>query len=156
MFAYTTPEKAGVRSEGIIRFLDDMKAKRLHMHAMMILRHGEVIAEASFAPWSGDNLHMLFSLSKSFTSTAVGFAVQDGLLRVTDRLVDFFPDLLPAQPCENMQKMTLKHLLTMNTGHGEEPRWSGENWEKVFLRSYVEYEPGTHFLYNTFATYMLA
>ena len=156
MFAYTTPEKAGVRSEGIIRFLDDMKAKRLHMHAMMILRHGEVIAEASFAPWSGDNLHMLFSLSKSFTSTAVGFAVQDGLLRVTDRLVDFFPDLLPAQPCENMQKMTLKHLLTMNTGHGEEPRWSGENWEKVFLRSYVEYEPGAHFLYNTFATYMLA
>ena len=156
MFDHITPESAGVRGEGIVRFLDDMKAKRLHMHDLMILRHERVIAEASFAPWSKDNLHMLFSLSKSFTSTAVGFAVQDGLLRVEDRLIDFFPELLPAEPCENMKKMTLKHLLTMNTGHGEEPRWSGDCWEKVFLRSYVEYEPGTHFLYNTFATYMLA
>ena len=98
MFTAVSPEEAGVRSEGIIRFLDDMKARHLHMHAMMILRHGKVIAEASFAPWSKDNLHMLFSLSKSFTSTAVGFAVQDGLLRVEDRLIDFFPELLPSSP----------------------------------------------------------
>ena len=153
MFKTASPEQTGVKSEGIVRFLDDMKAKRLHMHSVMILRHGLLIAEASFAPWSGERLHMLFSLSKSFTSTAVGFAAQDGLLRVTDRLIDFFPEHLPAAPCENMKKMTLKHLLTMNTGHGEEPRWSGDNWEKVFLRSYVEFEPGTHFLYNTFATY---
>ena len=156
MFQSAAPEKMGVRSEGIVRFLDEMKEKRLHMHDMMILRRGTLIAEASFAPWSGDNLHMLFSLSKSFTSTAVGFAVQDGLLRVTDRLVDFFPELLPAEPCENMKKMTIKHMLTMNTGHGEEPHRSGDSWERAFLRSYVEFEPGTHFMYNTFATYMLA
>ena len=156
MFEHITPESAGVRGEGIVRFLDDMKAKRLHMHAMMILRHGKVIAEASFAPWSKDNPHMLFSLSKSFTSTAVGFAVQDGLLSVDDRLIDFFPDLLPAAPCENMGKMTIKNMLSMNTGHGEEPAREGKNWEKTFLRTYVEFEPGTHFLYNTYATYMLA
>ena len=156
MFKTASPEQTGVRSEGIVRFLDDMKEKRLHMHSVMILRHGQLIAQTSFAPWSGDRLHMLFSLSKSFTSTAVGFAVQDGLLRVTDRLADFFPELLPAEPCENMKKMTIKHMLSMNTGHGEEPRHIGDNWEKTFLRSYVEYEPGTHFLYNTFATYMLA
>ena len=156
MFAITSPESAGVRSEGILRFFDDMEEKRLHMHAVMILRHGRVIAEASYAPWSKDKLHMLFSLSKSFTSTAVGFAVQDGLLRVSDRLVDFFPEYLQAEPCENMRKMTIKHMLTMNTGHGEEPMRMGDCWEKTFLRTYVEFEPGTHFLYNTFATYMLA
>ena len=156
MFAIISPESAGVRSEGILRFFDDMEEKRLHMHAVMILRHGRVIAEASYAPWSKDKLHMLFSLSKSFTSTAVGFAVQDGLLRVSDRLVDFFPEYLPAEPCENMRKMTIKHMLTMNTGHGEEPMRMGDCWEKTFLRTYVEFEPGTHFLYNTFATYMLA
>ena len=139
MFEHITPESAGVRGEGIVRFLDDMKAKRLHMHAMMILRHGKVIAEASFAPWSKDNLHMLFSLSKSFTSTAVGFAVQDGLLSVDDRLIDFFPDLLPAAPCENMGKMTIKNMLSMNTGHGEEPRHEGKNWEKTILRTYLEF-----------------
>ena len=156
MFIHTTPEEQGVSSNGILRFLEEMKEKHLHMHAMMILRHGKVIYEASFAPWSQDNLHMLFSLSKSFTSTAVGFAVQDGLLSLTDKLVDFFPEHLPAGPCENMQKITVKHLLTMNTGHGVEPEDHGECWEKGFLRSYVEFEPGTHFLYNTFGTYMLS
>ncbi len=156
MLIRTTPEEAGVRGEGIRLFLDDMKEKRLHMHAVMILRHGKVLYEASFAPWSAQKLHMLFSLSKSFTSTAVGFAVQDGLLSVTDKLVDFFPEHLPAAPCENMKKITVKHLLTMNTGHHTEPRHMSECWEADFLRSYVEHEPGTHFMYNTFGTYMLS
>lgn len=155
-FPRSTPEALGVDSRGIIRFLDEMKEKRLHLHAMMILRHGTVIAEGSFPPWSGENLHMLFSLSKSFTSTAVGFAVQDGLLRLTDRLVDFFPEHLPCAPCANMQKVTVKHLLTMNTGHEFEPDHTEDCWEKEFLRSYLPFEPGTHFLYNTFGTYMLS
>ena len=156
MLNHCAPEEAGVRSEGIMDFLDDMKQKHLHLHGLMILRHGQVIAHASFAPWRSGDLHMLFSLSKSFTSTAVGFAVQDGLLRLTDKLVDFFPEHLPCKPCENMQKITVKHLLTMNTGHGQEPWHQSDCWEKDFLRSYVEFEPGTHFLYNTFGTYMLA
>jgi len=156
MFEHIAPEEAGVRSEGIVRFLDSMKEKHLHLHDMIILRRGRVIAEASFAPWSKDRLHMLFSLSKSFTSTAVGFAVQDGLLKVTDRLTSFFPELLPAPRCENMQKITIRHMLSINTGHAVEPVHRTDCWEAEFLRSYVEYEPGTHFLYNTFATYMLA
>ena len=156
MLIRITPEEAGVRAGGILRFLDEMKEKHLHMHAVMMLRHGKVFYEASFAPWNQNNLHMLFSLSKSFTSTAVGFAVQDGLLSLTDKLADFFPEHLPAGPCENMRKITVKHLLTMNTGHQTEPWLRTDCWEKEFLRSYVEHEPGTHFLYNTFGTYMLS
>lgn len=156
MFPVTAPSSVGVQSEGIIRFLDDMREQHLHLHKLLILRHGKKIAETAYAPWSNDKPHMLFSLSKSFTSTAVGFAVQDGLLSLTDRLVDFFPEYLPAEPCENMKKITVKHLLTMNTGHRVEPSLRGDNWEKNFLQSYVEFEPGTHFLYNTAGTYMLA
>ena len=156
MFPISTPSSVGVRSAGIIRFLDEMKEKRLHLHKLMILRHGQLIAKTSFAPWTNDKPHMLFSLTKSFTSTAVGFAVQDGLLRVTDHLVDFFPEYLPSEPCGNMKKITVKHLLTMNTGHRNEPPMRGENWERGFMQSYVEFEPGTHFMYNTCGTYMLA
>ena len=156
MFEYCSPEDVNVSSAGIVRFLDEMKQKRLHMHAMMILRHGKVLFESSFEPWSKDNRHMLFSLSKSFTSTAVGFAVQDGLLKTTDRLVDFFPELLTNAPCENMRKVTVKNLLTMNTGHKVEPRHLTDEWEKEFVRSYVDFEPGTHFMYNTYGTFMLS
>ena len=156
MFEYSSPEQVGVGSGGIARFLEDMKRKHLHMHAMMILRHGKVVFEGSFPPWSKDNKHMLFSLSKSFTSTAVGFAVQDGLLKTSDRLIDFFPEKFTGAPCEYMQKITVKHLLTMNTGHKEEPQRDGDDWEAAFLRSYIEYEPGTHFMYNTYGTFMLS
>ena len=156
MFEECRPEDVNVDSQGIIRFLDDMKEKQLHMHKMMILRHGKVLMKSSFAPWSTDDLHMLFSLTKSFTSTAVGFAVQDGLLKTEDRLIDFFPDLLTNEPCENMQKITVKHLLTMNTGHDAEPEYKGDNWERIFMHSYITHEPGTHFMYNTAGTYMLS
>ncbi|MBQ9409097.1 MAG: serine hydrolase [Clostridia bacterium] len=156
MFETCSPEAMNVDSAGIVRFLDEMKEKHLHMHAMMILRRGKVIFETSFAPWSKDKKHMLFSLSKSFTSTAVGFAVQDGLLKTADRLVDFFPELLTNKPCENMQKITVKNLLTMNTGHKAEPARMGNEWEKDFVRSYIEFEPGTHFMYNTYGTFMLS
>ena len=156
MWKTCAPEEAGVRSEGILAFVREMEEKHLHLHALMMLRHGQVIARADFAPYSQEHLHMLFSLSKSFTSTAVGFAVQDGLLTVEDHLVDFFPELLPAAPCENMQKIRIRHLLTMNTGHTVEPSHPSDCWERDFLHSYVPCEPGTHFLYNTAGTYMLA
>ena len=137
MFEQCRPEDVGVDSRGLIQFLDDMKAKRLHMHKMMVLRHGKVLMKTSFAPWSTDDLHILYSLSKSFTSTAVGFAVQDGLLKTEDRLIDFFPELLTCEPCDNMRKVTVRHLLTMNTGHDEEPRLDGDSWERIFVRSYI-------------------
>ena len=156
MFPTATPSSVGIQGEGIVRFLDDMQERHLHLHKLMILRHGQLIAETSYAPWTNDKPHMLFSLTKSFTSTAVGFAVQDGLLKVTDHLVDFFPEYLPAEPCENMKKITVKHLLTMNSGHLNEPPMRGENWERGFMQSYVQFEPGTHFMYNTCGTYMLA
>ena len=156
MWKTCAPEEVGVRSEGVLAFLREMREKRLHLHALMMLRHGQVFARADFAPYSQAQTHMLFSLSKSFTSTAVGFAVQDGLLKLDDYVADFFPELLPAAPCAKMQRMQIRHLLTMNTGHLTEPRRVSDRWERDFLHSYVPCEPGTHFLYNTSATYMLA
>ena len=156
MFEKCRPEDVNVDSRGIIEFLDDCKEKKLHLHKLMILRHGKTIVRSEFAPWSTDDLHMLFSLTKSFTSTAVGFAVQDGLLKVEDRVVDIFPEIFTNEPCENMRKLTVKHLLTMNTGHEEEPEYKGDDWESIFLRSYIPCEPGTHFMYNTAGSYILS
>ncbi|MGI6200704.1 MAG: serine hydrolase domain-containing protein, partial [Christensenellales bacterium] len=100
--------------------------------------------------------HQLYSLSKSFTSTAVGFAVGEGLLNLDDRVVGFFPEKLPAAPCANMLRMRVRDLLGMCTGHEVEPSLSGEDWVYNFLTSYVPLEPGSKFLYNTAATYMLS
>ena len=165
-FARCTPEELGVSSKGITAFIEAFENKTkgrdlMEMHGFMLLRHGKVAAEAWWKPYSPDYRHMLYSLSKSFTSTAVGFAVSEGLISTEDKVISYFTEELPAEISKNLEAMTIKHLLTMSTGHSEdtlEPMWeqSEGNWAKAFLEMPVEYEPGTHFLYNSGATYMLS
>src|SRR5262249_12549268 len=125
------------------------------LHSFMLVRHGQVVAECWWSPYSADSPHSLFSLSKSFTSTAVGLAVAEGKLSVDDPVLKFFPDEAAAEPTANLKAMRISDLLRMNTGHQTEPpRKPDEPWAKTFLKHAVPFKPGTHFLYNTSATYM--
>lgn len=150
-----TPESQGVSSAAIAKFLRAADEKVNSMHSVMILRHGKVIAEAWWAPEDATKPHVLWSLSKSFTSTAVGLAVEEGKLSIEDRVVGFFPDDLPAEPSENLRKMQVKDLLTMSTGHADEPNVrQSQDWIKSFLAHPLPHPPGTFFRYNTPATFM--
>src|SRR5690349_22873023 len=91
----STPESQGVSSQAIIDFLDSAVRNRNEFHSFMFVRHGKVIAEGWWSPYQPELKHTLYSLSKSFTATAVGFAVQQNKLKVTDRVVSFFPELVP-------------------------------------------------------------
>lgn len=152
---------SGISAGTLNRLLDQIGEQRIGLHSLVVRRHGQTVARMSWAPYQPDEPHMLFSLSKSFASTAIGFAVQEGLLSLEDKLVDFYPEYLPTEPCGYMQEMTIKHLLTMNTGHDVEPPMFDPNkpdmsLEERFVQSYIPHKPGTHFLYNTAATYMLS
>src|SRR5262249_59385706 len=106
-------------------------------------------------PDSADKPHVLRSLSKSFTSTAVGLAVEEGKLSIDDEVLKFFPDMAPKEPSRNLKAMRVRDLLTMSTGHQTEPKFAKDvPWVKTFLEHPVPFKPGTHFLYNTPATYM--
>lgn len=149
------PHAAGVDAAAVLRFVQAVEEQELGLHSFMIMRHNKVAAEGWWAPYKPEYNHMLFSLSKSFTSTAIGFAVQEGLLSLDDFVTGFFEDKLPAPPCQNMGKMRLRHLLGMCTGHIQEPDiTSTQDWVETFLTSYVPLEPGSKFMYNTAATYM--
>lgn len=150
------PGALGIRPEAIAAFVDEVNAKVGGLHSMMLLRHGKVVAEAWWAPYQPGEPHVLYSLSKSFTSTAIGLCVAEGRLTVEDKVVSFFPDKLPATVSENLAAMRVKDLLTMSTGHEKEPPREGADWVKAFLAVPVERKPGTHFLYNTSATHVLA
>ena len=155
----STPEAQGVSSKAILTFLDEVEREVPEFHSLMVLRNGAVIAEGWWAPYGPKRVHMLYSLSKSFTSTAVGIAVDEGRLSVEDKVLGFFPDEAPARPDANLKRMRVKHLLSMATGHDTDPTWtvfSQHNWVQSFLSLPVEHEPGTHFVYNTAATYMLS
>ena len=90
------------------------------------------------------------------TATAIGFAEQEGILSLDEKIVDIFPDLLPENPSENLKKITLHHLLIMGCGHETEIMDNSENWISTFLHHPVLHEPGTFYKYNTAGTNMLA
>lgn len=158
----SAPQAQGVSSAAIQGFLDAAERDVHHLHSVMLLRHGHVIAEGWWDPYGPRYPHMLFSLSKSFTSTAIGMLTAEGKLSVDDPVLGFFPDEAPAAPSGRLRAMRVRHLLSMSTGHAEEPlRGSGGrqgvvNWARAFLEHPIEHEPGAHFLYNSAATYMLS
>lgn len=157
----SAPEDQGVASTAIRAFVDAAERDIRDLHSFMLVRHGHVVAEGWWAPYQRQMPHVLFSLSKSFTSTAIGLAVREGLLGLDDRVVDFFADDLPAEVSPNLAAMQVRHLLAMSTGHVVDTmpalhqRKDG-NWARAFFSVPVERAPGTHFLYNTGASYMLS
>jgi CubicO group peptidase (beta-lactamase class C family) len=157
----STPEAQGIASSAVLAFLDEAEQKIDALHSVMIVRHGSVVAEGWWAPYAAAEPHMMYSLSKSFTSTAVGLAIAEGKLRVDDPVLGFFPDLAPAEPGANLKAMRVVDLLTMTAGHHNEdiqkfPYSSSENVVGKFLALPVAHKPGTFFVYNTPASYMLS
>ena len=149
-----TPESQGLPSAAVTGFLDAVAEAHQELHSLMVVVRGAVVAEGWWAPYERERRHELFSLSKSFTSTAVGFAQAEGLLSVDDLVLDHFPDEAPTEPDPNLGRMRVRHLLTMTTGHHEaadDGTFSAPDWARGFLSLPVEHEPGTHFVYNTAA-----
>ncbi len=153
----STPESQGVSSSAIIAFIEAADRRIDSLHSFMLLRHGRVVAEGWWSPYRADAPHSLYSLSKSFTSTGVGLAVAERKLSLDQEVLAFFPEDAPAQPSNNLKAMRISDLLRMSTGHQTEPpRTPDEAWTKTFLAHPVPFKPGTHFMYNTSATYMLS
>jgi len=156
-----SPESLGISSKAILDFVDAASRELDGVHSFMLLRHGTVAAEGWWRPWTADQPHMLFSLSKSFTSTAAGLATSEGYFSVDDPVVKFFPESCPARPSANLAAMRVRDLLRMGTGHAVDTlgavfsREDGD-WVRAFLEQPVEHEPGTHFVYNSGATYMVS
>ena len=153
----SSPEAQGLSSKGIREFVEAANESVNVMHSFMVVRHGHVVAGGWWKPEGPDKPHVMWSLSKSFTSTAVGMAVADGKLDIDERVLGFFPEYAPANPSQNLQQMSVRDLLSMTTGHETEPRLSeGVPWEQTFLAHPVLHTPGTHFLYNSAGSHMLS
>jgi CubicO group peptidase (beta-lactamase class C family) len=153
----STPEAEGVSSEAIRGFVEAADKKVNTLHSFMLVRHGKVVAEGWWKPQTPQTSHVMHSLSKSFTSTAVGLAIEEGKLSLDDEVLKFYPEYAPKDPSKNLKAMRVRDLLIMSTGHDSEPKFTPDTpWVKTFLNHPVPFKPGTHFLYNTPATHMLS
>lgn len=157
----STPERQGISSAAILSFVQAADHDIDTLHSFMLVRHGNVVAEGWWSPCGPEIPHALFSLSKSFTSTAVGLAIADGKLSLDDTILKFFPDDAPADPSDNLKAMRVRDLLIMSAGHhsNEVAGFSFDSKDvltKQFLAMPVAHKPGTFFFYSTPSTYMLS
>lgn len=152
----STPEAQGVSSTAVLAFVDALDRIDA-LHGVIVVRHGQVIAEGWWAPYTAAHQHVLYSLSKSFTSSAVGFAVAEGRMSIDDPVLKYFPEDAPPNPSDNLKAMRVRDLLMMSTGHQDEPPTTPDEISaKSFLAQPVPHLPGTHFKYNTAASFMLS
>ncbi len=154
------PSQKGVPPKYIADMVREYINSGLMLQSYMVVKDGCVISEGWYKPYAAEYRHMMFSITKGFTSLAAGMAIDEGLISLDDKVIDFFPDKLACEPCENMQKLKIKHLLTMTVGQDygvfvKDAKFK-EDFIKYFLTYYVENEPGSVYLYNNASTCVLA
>lgn len=155
----TTPEEQGVPSKALVELFDSLHfMPGTDIHSMIVMRHGKVVGEFYPAPFAAEYQHTQYSSSKTLVSIAVGIAIDENRLRLTDRVAVFFPEYLPDSISANLAQMTLEDLLTMQSGI--KPDWAmrskGTEWIRTFLSKDVKNVPGEVFAYDSMVTYMIS
>ena len=144
-----SPESVGVNSREVLAFLEDAKQNNLEFHSCMVIRHDQVAVEWYNEPYNKDTPHMMYSFSKAVTATAIGFAADEGLLSLEDKVLDFFPDYVPKKDSPNFDKLTVRNLITMTSGLN--PNFLADkgkiDWIKDYLNSPWLFTPGDDMLY---------
>jgi len=157
ILSYASPESQGVPSEAIISFMDELERNNLNMHSFMLIRNGKVLAECYWPFFSADKKHRMYSVSKSFTSVAIGMMIDEGRISLDDKVADFFPEYLPVDPHPYILQATVRHLLMMSTFNPSTSYNQYDlDWVATFFQdSREKTEPGSRFSYDTAATVVL-
>jgi CubicO group peptidase (beta-lactamase class C family) len=150
----STPEAQGVSSAALIEFVKAADTKIDSFNSFMLVRHGHVVAEGWWAPYSAEDPHWLYSLTKSFTSTAEGLAIAEGKLSLDDQVIKFFPEEAPDNPSANLKQMRVRDLLRMSTGHdvktvADFQYHTADSPIRRFLGLPVDHHPGSIFVYDS-------
>lgn len=161
-FSRTTPSARDIDARGVLAFVDALESTPgVEPHSLMLLRHGQVVAQGWWQPYAADRVHLLYSLSKSFTAAAVGIAVREGLIDLDATALSYFPELDAEITDERSRRIRVRHLLAMASGHREETLDRARAADPTstvrgFLLTPPDEEPGSVFAYNQPCTYTLA
>lgn len=155
----TSPEAQGLESKAVGALIDSlMSLPQAELHNLTVLRHGNIVAQASPSPFTADMQHELFSVSKTFTAAAVGLAIEANRLDLDDRLGAILPEALPDSVSPWLADVTVDDLLTMTSGMTVDWAMRGQqdHWAQVMASKPMVAEPGKKFSYDSMSTYLLS
>ena len=157
ILSFCTPESVGVSSKAISDFIDDLNRRKLTMHSCIIMRHGKVCAEWYAEPFVQDELHRMYSTSKTFSSMALGILIGDGRVRLTDKICDYFPEYCPENMHEWIAETTVREALMMSCSHTKGTYgMADDNFVSNHFTKPCEHPSGTLFVYSTSASNCIA
>ncbi|WP_429149839.1 serine hydrolase domain-containing protein [Anaerotaenia torta] len=157
LLTHALPADAGIPSDAVYRFIKKLEDCQIPMHSILLARHGRLVTEAYYSPYDASTLHRMFSVSKSFTSVAVGLMAEEGRLSLDDPIINYFPDKVPEKVHPWIAQMTIRHMLKMETCRSVTTYKLNRNkdWVESFFTTEPSHEPGTVFYYDTSASHTL-
>ena len=160
------PEKQGMDSRVLTDMLEYVHQRNLNLHSLLIVRHGYVVLDAYFYPYSRDSLHDVASVTKSVTTSLVGIALEKGFIKsVKQPVLELFPDRIIGNLDEEKKRITIEHLLSMTSGlecgyePGEKTLYAmlkSDDWVQFVLDLPMAAAPGTRFAYCSPTMHLLS
>lgn len=133
LFDKISPEAAGISSRAVKRYIELLERRSIPMHSVLMMKGDKLFCECYFAPFHKDLNHRMYSQTKSFVSIAIGFLVDEGKLKLDDKIADFFPEKIDKELPENIKAQTVRNMLMMSTvGYGE-PWFDNKDRDRVHL-----------------------
>lgn len=156
----SVPAAQGVDARGILTFLDNLEADGIEMHSLVLVRHGHVVAEGWWAPYTHDRQQLVYEVAKTFTATAAALAIDEGLFDLDTPVTEFFPQSVPLGLDPKIEELTVHHLLSMSTGHERDVLPVMENdlngdMAKAFLSTRPPAEVGSRHVDNNGCSVLL-
>lgn len=158
-FKNVKPEKYGISSAAVKGFEERLTRLGVQMHGYLLLCGKDIVGEKYYTPYGQDTLHRMYSITKSFTSMAVGLLLKQKKIALEDAICDYFPEKLPKEgPHPWCHEMTIREMLTMCTCYASTTfrRYEGDDWVESFFRVKPDHVPGTVFSYDTSSSHVLA
>ncbi|MBQ2966706.1 MAG: serine hydrolase [Clostridia bacterium] len=158
MFKKATPESCGISSDAVLNCFKHFEKLELSTHSLLMARGDKIFAEGYYAPFHKDFKHRMYSVSKSFVSIAIGFCLQDGLLSLEDKFLDYFPEYDHGKDISLLQEQTIRDMLCMTTCKTDDRWWFGTGTDDRTKEYFPESNnkiSGTLFEYDSPGSYML-
>ena len=164
----STPEAQGMKSKHLVKLLKKIRSDNMAVDSVTIVRNGYLVLDAFRYPFQKDTPHEIQSCTKSITSTLIGLALDKGIIKSVDQpVLDFFQEKTFENMDDQKKSITLKHLLTMNSGLGtrdnKKYKYRGfaemlrtNDWAKYVLDLPMANTPGKHFNYSNGVAHLLS
>ena len=157
MFEKVTPESVGVSSEDVLKFIKTLEDCRLHTHSVFMARGNKVFYESYYKPFDEKFLHRMYSVSKTFVAVAIGMAMTQGLIKLDDVIVDYFPEFRNENTDEYHDECTIGDMLCMKSNIGGSVNWWGKYQSRIeaYYSQKTNKIPSTIYAYDSIGSFLL-